>query len=119
MSWGARVIDYFGLISFAEIAGLIGFIYSFCHLGDEGCKSVKERIAAFLTVDCIDFGWMYPLVVCSLCIELGPSMSNWAIQMAEHWKQREDIVHAFGLILYTDSHPHLKKYWVTTITGRR
>jgi len=46
-------------------------------------------------------------------------MSNWAIQMAEHWKQREDIVHAFGLILYTDSHPHLKKYWVTTITGRR
>lgn len=44
-------------------------------------------------------------------------MSNWAIQMAEHWKQREDIVHAFGLILYTDSHPHLKKvlgdndYW--------
>lgn len=44
-------------------------------------------------------------------------MTNWAIQLAEHWKKCDDIVHAFGLVLYTDSHPHIKKviadndYW--------
>jgi hypothetical protein len=41
VSWSARFNDYFGLISSAEIAVRIGFIYSFCHLGDEGCGSVK------------------------------------------------------------------------------
>ena len=44
-------------------------------------------------------------------------MKNWAIDLAEHWMQCDDIVHAFGVILYTDSHPHIKKvltdndYW--------
>lgn len=44
-------------------------------------------------------------------------MKNWAIQLAENWKKRDDIVHAFGIVLYTDSHPHIKKviadndYW--------
>lgn len=42
---------------------------------------------------------------------------NWAIQLSEHWKKRKDIVHAFGLVLYTDSNVHIKKvltdndYW--------
>lgn len=44
-------------------------------------------------------------------------MDNWAFQLAEHWKKRTDIVHAFGLILYTDRHVNIKKvlfdndYW--------
>lgn len=44
-------------------------------------------------------------------------MQNWAIKLAEHWKKCDEIVQAFGLILYTDSHPHVKKvisdneYW--------
>ncbi|MDR3439920.1 hypothetical protein, partial [Telmatospirillum sp.] len=44
-------------------------------------------------------------------------MSNWVIKLAEHWKGRADIVNAFGLVLYTDSDPHIKKviadddYW--------
>jgi hypothetical protein len=41
VSWGAQAIDYFGLISALEIAGCMGLIYPFCHLGDEGCKPVK------------------------------------------------------------------------------
>lgn len=42
---------------------------------------------------------------------------NWAIELSEQWKRRGDIVHAFGLILYTDRHVHIKKvladsdYW--------
>jgi hypothetical protein len=42
---------------------------------------------------------------------------NWAIKLAEHWRTKEGIVNAFGVILYTDEHPHIKKvladqdYW--------
>jgi hypothetical protein len=41
VSWGARVIDYFGLTLVPEIAGCIGFIYPFCQLGDDGCGPAK------------------------------------------------------------------------------
>jgi hypothetical protein len=52
---------------------------------------------------------------------------NWAIQLSEHWKKRGDIVQAFGLILYTDRHVHIKKvltdndYWAALdeISGPR
>jgi hypothetical protein len=40
VSWGVRFIDYFGLISVPEIAGRVGFIYPFYHLGDEDCGLV-------------------------------------------------------------------------------
>jgi hypothetical protein len=41
VSWGDRFIGYFGLSLVPEIAGLIGFVYPFCNLGDEGCRPVK------------------------------------------------------------------------------
>ena len=42
---------------------------------------------------------------------------NWLSQLVEHWSHKDGIANAFGLILYTDAHPHIKKvladndYW--------
>lgn len=41
----------------------------------------------------------------------------WIFQLTEHWKHKEGIANSFGVILYTDEHPHIKKvladddYW--------
>jgi hypothetical protein len=40
VSWRSRLTSYFRVISFAEIAGHIGFA-PLCNLGDEGCGLVK------------------------------------------------------------------------------
>lgn len=52
---------------------------------------------------------------------------NWAIQLTEHWRHKKGMVNAFGIILYTDEHPHIKKvladddYWAALdkISGQR
>jgi hypothetical protein len=46
-------------------------------------------------------------------------MDNWAIELADHWKKKEDVANVFGLVLYTDVHPNIKKvlrdndYWAS------
>lgn len=48
--------------------------------------------------------------------EVGSDMS-WIFQFTEHWKHQEGVANAFGVILYTDKHPNIKKilmdndYW--------
>src|SRR3989337_2623534 len=43
---------------------------------------------------------------------------NWIFQSTEHLKHQEGLVNAFGVILYTEKHPNIKKvladndYWV-------
>jgi hypothetical protein len=44
VSWRTRLTSYFRVISFAEIAGHIGFTL-LCNLCNEGCGLVKQRLA--------------------------------------------------------------------------
>jgi len=39
-------------------------------------------------------------------------MDNWATQLAEAWKEKKDVINIFGVIVYTDAHPHIKKVLV-------
>jgi len=52
---------------------------------------------------------------------------NWLLQMQNHYRNNKDIVDIFGVILYTDANPHIKKllsdndYWeaLNEISGHK